>query len=287
MNCTYDGFNRLKEVCDNSGETVYTYDANGLRSSKITDRGIERYVYDNGQLVATIVPPATALFDGTIPASGSADVNFSLTYDRTYYEEVNGTLHTATAALWTQEDINLTAVPVGGGETPEVPVEPPDPDEPPAFLGVMTALTVEDVTIITSDSQNGVIEAPAGTVVRVYANDPTMTDVAYIRGLNLIASRTNEAITYYHYNAHGDVVQTTTAYGAVVHDYSYDAFGVERNAAEGDANPFRYCGEQFDAETGNYYLRARTYSPTTGQFTQEDTIRDGLNWYAYCSMSWV
>ncbi len=198
----------------------------------------------------TIVPPATALFDGTIPASGSADVNFSLTYDRTYYVEVNGTLHTATAALWTQEDINLTAVPVGGGETPEVPVEPPDPDEPPAFLGVMTALTVEDVTIITSDSQNGVIEAPAGTVVRVYANDPTMTDVAYIRGLNLIASRTDEAITYYHYNAHGDVVQLTDANGNIIRDYTYDAFGVEQNAAGGDANPFRYCGEQFDAETG-------------------------------------
>ena len=120
------------------------------------------------------------------------------------------------------------------------------------------------------------------TVVRVYANDPTMTDVAYIRGLNIIASRTDEAITYYHYNAHGDVVQLTDSTGAVVKDYTYDAFCVERNADDTDANPFRYCGEQFDAETGNYYLRARYYTPGTGRFGQEGPIRDGLNWYGYC-----
>ena len=108
-------------------------------------------------------------------------------------------------------------------------------------------------------------------MVRVYANDPTMTDVAYIRGLNLIASRTDEAITYYHYNAHGDVVQFTDSTGAVVKDYTYDAFCVERNADDTDTNPFRYCGEQFDAETGNYYLRARYYTPGVGRFTQEDT----------------
>ena len=29
-------------------------------------------------------------------------------------------------------------------------------------------------------------------------------------------------------------------------------------------------------------MRARYYSPTHGRFTQVDTARDGLNWYAYC-----
>ena len=49
-----------------------------------------------------------------------------------------------------------------------------------------------------------------------------------------------------------------------------------------DPNPFRYCGEYFDKETGTYYLRARYYSPETGRFTQEDPSCDGLNWYSYC-----
>lgn len=34
-NCTYDGFNHLEEFSDNSGETVYTYDADGLRPKAI------------------------------------------------------------------------------------------------------------------------------------------------------------------------------------------------------------------------------------------------------------
>ena len=64
--------------------------------------------------------------------------------------------------------------------------------------------------------------------------------------------------------------------------YAYDAFGVEHNPDPYDSNPFRYCGEYFDAETGTYYLRARYYVPRTGRFMTEDPIRSGLNWYTYC-----
>src|SRR3989339_399289 len=54
-------------------------------------------------------------------------------------------------------------------------------------------------------------------------------------------------------------------------------------------NPFRYCGEYFDAETGEYYLRARDYNPGVGRFTQEDSYRGKdrdplmLNLYTYCA----
>lgn len=64
--------------------------------------------------------------------------------------------------------------------------------------------------------------------------------------------------------------------------YSYDAFGVEQDPDSTDPNPFRYCGEYFDKETGTYYLRARYYAPETGRFTQEDPSCDGAvvnkNW---------
>ncbi|MPM69798.1 hypothetical protein SDC9_116746 [bioreactor metagenome] len=53
--------------------------------------------------------------------------------------------------------------------------------------------------------------------------------------------------------------------------YDYDAFGVEQSPSATDPNPYRYCGEYYDKDTGTYYLRARYYSPTTGRFTQEDT----------------
>ena len=47
-------------------------------------------------------------------------------------------------------------------------------------------------------------------------------------------------------------------------------------------NPFRYCGEYLDYESGLLYLRARYYDAGVGAFTQEDPAKDGLNWYVYC-----
>ena len=117
----------------------------------------------------------------------------------------------------------------------------------------------------------------------MYDGDPALGTATYIRGLSLVAAVRDGTRTYYHYNAHGDVVQLTNSSGTVTKNYTYDAFGVEQDASDGDLNPFRYCGEQFDTETGNYYLRARYYSPEVGRFTQEDPIMDGLNWYTYCA----
>ncbi len=50
-----------------------------------------------------------------------------------------------------------------------------------------------------------------------------------------------------------------------------------------DANPLRYCSEYYDAESGDYYLRARYYAPGLGRFLSEDPLRDGDNWYVYCN----
>ena len=102
--------------------------------------------------------------------------------------------------------------------------------------------------------------------------DGSVTTI-YIRGINLIASDdSSNNRRYYLYNAHGDTVQLTgSTLGAVIRDYSYDGFGVEKNPSSGDTNPFRYCGEYWDQEAGTYYLRARYYDPVVGRFTQEDT----------------
>ena len=47
-------------------------------------------------------------------------------------------------------------------------------------------------------------------------------------------------------------------------------------------NPFKYCGEYVDEETGFVYLRNRYYDPSIGFFTTIDPAMDGVNWYAYC-----
>ena len=80
----------------------------------------------------------------------------------------------------------------------------------------------------------------------------------------------------------------TDTSGYIEHTYRYDAFGNELEPDTSDSNPFRYCGEYYDGETGSYYLRARYYDPVVGRFTQQDSYSGdiaqplSLNYYAYC-----
>ena len=80
-----------------------------------------------------------------------------------------------------------------------------------------------------------------------------------------------------------DVRVLLSSGGSLTKSHEYDAFGNEINKCATDTNPFRYCGEYYDAETGYIYLRARYYDPGTGSFITEDPIRDGVNWYGYCN----
>ena len=115
----------------------------------------------------------------------------------------------------------------------------------------------------------------------------------YIRGTNLVAKYNywngdKSEYTYYTQNAHGDVVNLTDKDGKVTKSYKYDAFGVEKNIDENDANAFRYCGEYYDKETATVYLRARNYNPSTGRFISRDSFAGknedplSLNKYIYC-----
>ena len=101
----------------------------------------------------------------------------------------------------------------------------------------------------------------------------------YFFGLYLVSSDDYRYVL----NAHGDVVALVSASGIVTKRYEYDAFGVELNPDETDTNPYRYCAEYFDIESGTIYLRARYYNPAYGRFTQRDPAKDGINWYVYCA----
>ena len=119
-----------------------------------------------------------------------------------------------------------------------------------------------------------------GNVVGEHIGSKTVT---YLRGANLISRSDGSKKTYYLFNAHGDVTELVSDSSTVTHKYDYDAFGVEKKPDPLDGNPFRYCGEYYDVETGTYYLRARYYNAEIGRFITEDPIRNGANWYAYCS----
>ncbi|MGQ9601035.1 MAG: RHS repeat-associated core domain-containing protein [Anaerolineae bacterium] len=63
--------------------------------------------------------------------------------------------------------------------------------------------------------------------------------------------------------------QLADGQGYIIQRYDYSPFG--RAAAEGGwANPLQYTGEQWDADAGLLYLRARWYDPSTGRFLSRD-----------------
>ena len=107
----------------------------------------------------------------------------------------------------------------------------------------------------------------------------------YLRGLDLIGSDIENARTYYHYvsDTNGSIAYILNKQSKIENEYQYDAFGNIISSKENIANIFCYCGEQLDAGTAQYYLRARFYNPVIGRFSQQDTyLNDGLNLYAYC-----
>ncbi len=87
----------------------------------------------------------------------------------------------------------------------------------------------------------------------------------------------------------------TNLAGALTGTADYDTFGAVRTST-GTGSAFGYTGEQFDAETGYTYLRARYLNPALGRFTSADTVQpnapgtQGYNLYAYVANSpttWV
>ena len=90
---------------------------------------------------------------------------------------------------------------------------------------------------------------------------------------------------YYVYNTQGDVIALVDTNGAVVAQYSYDAWGDVTSIKDGagqdvsgnvshvaNVNPYRYRGYRWDSEIQMYYLMSRYYSPEWGRFLNFDDV---------------
>ena len=99
---------------------------------------------------------------------------------------------------------------------------------------------------------------------------------SYIRGDELLSRERDGRIWYYIYDGHGNTRLLTNAAGTVTDRYAYDACG-NLLKKEGDTeNDFLYTGEQYNANTGLYYLRARYMDPSTGTFISMDSYPGSL-----------
>ena len=69
-------------------------------------------------------------------------------------------------------------------------------------------------------------------------------------------------------------VNDPSNYCSITDTYDYNAFGNKINSTGTTPNNYLYRGEQFDADLGLYYLRARYYNPLTGRFMSRDPLDD-------------
>jgi len=86
----------------------------------------------------------------------------------------------------------------------------------------------------------------------------------------------------YHHDRLGSTTLLTNASGLPVAVYLYDSYGTPLISLSLVSNPLQYTGQYRDAESGLYYLRARYYDPSIGQFTSVDSaVRSTGTSYSY------
>ena len=133
--------------------------------------------------------------------------------------------------------------------------------------------------------------------------DGNSIDFVYDENNQPLAMKYNNTLYYYILNVQGDVIALADQNGTLIAKYTYDPWGKllkvtpngwleEQNAyylKVAEANPLRYRGYYYDAETGFYYLQSRYYDPAIGRFINADSYAStdaaGLlstNMFAYC-----
>jgi RHS repeat-associated protein len=89
-------------------------------------------------------------------------------------------------------------------------------------------------------------------------------------GLPIEQISTAGTATFFHHDQLGSTTMLTSVTGVKVATFSYASYGALRSRSGTVTTPLLYAGQYLDSESGLYYLRAREYDPSTGQFIKID-----------------
>ena len=264
---TYDGLSRLlSETINEPGEDTvvitHTYDAVGNREAKETCIGDPpvcetiTYTYNDNDLLITETGPTYT-------------VNYAYDNNGNTVEKYNAT-DTVTFA-YNSKDQLIEA------DTIDYLIEYAyDPD------GTRVSKTVDGALVSYLVDKN----RPYGQVLEE-RDGANQLLAAYTYGKDLINMRRGGVESYYHYDALGSACVLSDGSESVTDEYEYQAYGVLISQTGTTENAYLFTGEQFDPESGLYYLRARYYDPEIGRFITRDTWRgdprrpSSINKYMY------
>ena len=259
---TYDESYQLTEEKTTSADgrvftTQYTYDAVGNRTCISKNGAVTNYIYDaNDRLIQ----------EGDI----------SYTYD------ANGNLTTKT---------DETGVTTYGYNSYDQLIDV-------AVDGASTVSYKYDtggnrIYKKTADSEDTFVfdtNREVSQIITQKSQTDTDTDIyKYVYGDKLVSQEVDNQISYYLIDGQLSIRKLIDSSGNITDNYDYDAFGNLTSSTGTTNNEFLYTGQQYDYETGLYYLRARYMDPRNGRFISRD-FYDGnvfepgtLHKYAYVS----
>ncbi|MHB8845004.1 MAG: RHS repeat-associated core domain-containing protein [Nitrospirota bacterium] len=251
---TYDKLYRLKNetVTDPANaqtyQNSYTYDAVGNRQNK-TNTPYNQQAASN---------------DYTYNSADQLLSENGITY--TY--DLNGNLKTKTDSSGTTTyvynyDDRLVEVRMSNSDTVGYEYD--------ADNNRVKTTTSASTTKYLVDTNRGLVQ-----VLAEYTTSGTAT-VSYVYADDLVSIARDGQSYYYHFDGLGSTRLLTDSSGATTDTYDYDAFGNEIARTGTTENQFLFTGQQYDAETSQYYLRARTYGPVNGRFTSVDPYNGNID----------
>ena len=282
---TYNAAGLVTSVVNSAGRDViseypYTYYYDGNQRTKTESKGTSSYAYDGlGRLKTAVLADGTVqgyTFDGngnrktmTVTKGGiSSLTEYEYDLNDRLLEESSGS--NVTTYTYDANGNMLTK----GDTVQELDV-----------LNRMTSYDDGEVYAeytYNADNMRQSKTVDSVTTEHVWIGSNIALDIVGSDVISYISSIKSD-YGWYVFNAHGDVVQLCDGFGEIIRDYDYDPFGnALHDEDSADENPYRFCGEYYDAESGYVYLRARYYDSSVGRFISEDPALDGYNWYVYC-----
>ena len=265
---TYDELGRVATMTTLAGTATYGYDADGrLASATLADGTGITYRYDAAGNRTAVIENGVA----TTYTSNELDEYITVGGDTQTYD-ADGDLTAGSGATYSYDALGRLVSVSSAAGTWSYQYDALGDLSSETHDGVQTSFLVDPTGL-------GNVFAEYSASGQLIAN--------YTYGYGLTSRVASTGTDFYDFDALGSTVGLTGASGTYVASYSYDPSGNLTSSTGTIDNPFQFegaLGVQNDG-SGLLYMRARSYDPTTGRFTQVDPLGDtvGTNNYTFAT----